>query len=613
MRYSVFVCGAFCALLLSTSGFVMVGGLTATAAPEFAIETRSEEIIGLARSGKNVEAIEKYEALPADTELSMVVMRAVAGCYWRERQFEKSRVLYQRILDRRPTLRELSKSSEAGPLLGKESEPEPEDVAKPEEAAKPEEVAKVVEPAKPAPVTVGAEDVARANAELDELRKANLKLSGEREAELAKLREANATLAKEREDLRAKTAERIAALAKTAETSVADIEELRAKLQEERERREAAEKVANQIQGSLGSQEQTLLGKIATLESTLASTRSELEETLETSRRELEGLETSRKTEAKALQETLANERQKRAASENMAKEIQQSLEERETELSDQLTALDTELRSARAALEQSELDAGERVQATEARAEALAERVELLEAQANSARADMVELGHALEAARLQNAEEAAAQASLADRTASEMNAAENAALEKALDEIDLLEQEYAMLDASARKRQKALLERIDALEQGSVSGESELAEARRQLELERSLRQAMEAQGEKRDGALLEANRVLANAAEKMAEQFDAVRALMHGSGDLKLRDAAEKPSDLAPLIGKLEEATEAATVEVKDLHQLLQEERKLHQATKKQSQREIAELKRKVERLTPAVLILASGTLS
>ncbi len=517
MRYSVFLCGTFCAVLLSASSLVMVGARTATATPEGAIETQSEEILTLARDGKNVEAISKYEALPEDAELSMVVMRAVAGCYWRERKFDKSRELYQQILDRRPTLRRLSKSDEAGPLLGKESE----------------EAVKKAEVVKPVGAAADPEDVAKINAELDELRETNRKLGGARETELAKLREANAKLAEEREALRAKTAERIATLAKTAEMSVADIEDLRNELEEERKRREAAESVAEQIQGSLEEQEQTLLGKIATLEKSLASTRSELDTTLGMSRKELEGLEVARVAEAKKLKETLDKERKKRAASENMAKEIQQSLEERETELSDQLSALDTELRSAKAALAQSELDAEERSQATEARADALSERVSLLERQANSARAEVVELGHALEAARLRNAEMSAAQASVVERTASELDAAESAALEKALEEIDLLEQEYAMLEASARKRQKELLVRIEALEQASVSGESELAEARRQLELERSLRKALEAQGEKRDGALLEANRVLASAAEKMAEQFDAVRALMHGTG--------------------------------------------------------------------------------
>lgn len=574
MRYSAFFYGTLGAVLLFTSGLAATGGGTATAAPDVAIEAQSEEIVSLARSGKNLEAIAMFEALPADADLSMVMMRAVAGCYWRERQFDKSRELYQRILDRRPTLRQLSSSGEAPkPLLAKDEEEDAEMAAV--ETAPPKASESV--------------DVAKMSAELDALREANRELGGEREAELAKLREANARLAEEREALRKKTAERIATLAKTAEMSSADIDALRSELAEERKRREAAEVVAKQIQGSLGDQEQALLGKIASLEGTLASTRVELEKTLETSRSELDAL---------------AKEREKREASENMAKAIQQSLEERETELSDELAALDTELRSARAALEQSELDASERVQATEVRAAALTERVELLESQANAARANMVELGHALEAARLRNAEMAAAQSAVADRTASTLEAAENVAFAKALEEIDALEQEYAVLDASARKRQKALLERIDALEQASVTSEVDLAEARRQLELERSLRKALQAQGEKRDGTLLEANRVLASAAEKMAQQFDAIRALMHGEGDLKLRDAAEKPADLAPLIGQLEEATEAATVEVKDLHQLLLEEREQHAATKKRSQQEISELKRKVELLTQAI---------
>ncbi len=587
MRYSVFSYGMCCAVLLSMGELIGGSANMALAVPDAKPKSQSEEIISLARTGKNVEAIALYEAHTDKSELSMVVMRAVAGCYWRERQFEKSRDLYQQILDRRPTLRKLSKTPEAvSPLLAKKDD----SVSETEQKVDVE--------------GTGADQKdnhAKLEHEFAEVREAKGQQSEELEAELAKLREANSSLEEQRESLRKRTAERIAALAATAEASTADMAALRDELDEERKKREVAEGVKAQILGSLENQEQSLIGKIAELETALEATRTELDETVTTSQAELEELEKARKTEAEELAQALAKEHQRREASENMAKEIQQSLEERESDLSDHVTALDSELRLARAALEQSELAAGERVEATEVRATALAERVDLLESQANAARAEVVELAHALEATRLQNAEMSARQAVVAERAAEAIDAAEQTALGSALKEIDALEQEYAMLDASARRRQKSLLARIDALEQASVTGESDLAEARRQLEIERALRKAMEAQGEKRDGSLLEANRVLASAAEKMALQFDAIRAQMRGESELKLRDHAEKPADLAPLIGRLEEATESATVEVKELQRLLAEEREQHAATKAQSEKDIAALKRTIEVLT------------
>ena len=96
MRYSVFSHGALCAVFLSMCGLIGVPLWTAEAKPDAAQERQSEEIVSLARAAKNVEAIALYESLPEGATVSMVDMRAVACCYWRERQFDKPRELYQR-------------------------------------------------------------------------------------------------------------------------------------------------------------------------------------------------------------------------------------------------------------------------------------------------------------------------------------------------------------------------------------------------------------------------------------------------------------------------------------------------------------------------------------
>lgn len=272
-----------------------------------------------------------------------------------------------------------------------------------------------------------------------------------------------------------------------------------------------------------------------------------------------------------------------------------------------QVTSLEMDLQSAQAALEQSELEANERVAASEARAEALAVIVAALESQSQLAQSDLEEMACALEAARLRSAELFAAQAALVVRGEAAIDSMEQSALSSALDEIDMLEREYADLDASASKRQYELMMRIDALEQSTVTGEFELAEVCEQLKIERSLRIAAEAQGEKRDSVMLEANCVLSEAVEKMALHFDAIRTQMGGAPELRIADTQGTSADLAPLIGKLEAATESATVEVKALRQLLAEEQEHHAATKSKAFADLAQLRQHVELLTDEMATL------
>ncbi len=198
----------------------------------------TEKIVALARDGKDVEAIVVFEKLQEGSNVSLVVMRSVAGCYWRERQFDKSRALYQQILDRRPTLHSMSDNPQAKSSVA--------DVP----------ADKVLVPVKDSKAA----------------RKERTKI----EAELAKLRKANAELAKEREKLREATANKIANVAEAAELSSAKAKELQEELADAREKRSAAEKVTEQVQKSMESQSVSLNDKVANLKKSLDAARTEI-------------------------------------------------------------------------------------------------------------------------------------------------------------------------------------------------------------------------------------------------------------------------------------------------------------------------------------------------
>ena len=558
--------GIVCACVLMVMVWIATNETVTHAANEASGEAQIEELVSLARSGKNVEAISLYNALPENTDVPLVAMRAVAGCYWRERQFDKSRELYQEILDRRPTLHRLSKKpvETVAPLLAKDEETDT-----PESA----------EPALPTEPTEPAAALAVDSAATEKL-----------QSELDALRTENTRLAEEREQLRKETSERIAHATAAATLAIEEVERLRAELAEVRERDAAASGVSEQIQSSLETQGEALNARVG-----------ELEHTLEVARAALDKAQVERQTEAESMALALADERELRENAEKSATSVQDNPDGRGVALSDEVTALEGELDIARAALTLSNLELDGHLQQGEARAKEMADRVALLESQTLSARSDADELGRALEAARLHNAELSAAKVTVTDRAESQVDDMEASSLRCALSEIDTLEREYQALDASAAKRQHALLMRIDALEQASVMGGSELEDTRQLLEIERALRTAMEAQGDKRDEALLTANRVLAEAAQNMAVHFDAIRSQIAGNGELRIRDDSKRPADLAPLIGKLEAATESAATEVKELRDLLAEERKQHEQTKAESVQEIADLRRSVEVLT------------
>jgi len=582
----------------------------------------AEKIVALARDGKDVEAIVIFEKLQEGSDVSLVVMRSVAGCYWRERQFDKSRALYQQILDRRPTLHSMSDNPQAKSSVA--------DVP----------ADKVLVPVKDSKAA----------------RKERTKI----EAELAKLRKANAELAKEREKLRETTANKISNVAEAAELSSAKAKELQEELADAREKRSAAEKVTEQVQKSMESQSVSLNDKVANLKKSLDAARTEiiaakakldkdgkdilaelekaklarksaeeassklesglseqkkesgkrvanLEKSLEEAKSIAYRLQEDKTSEIKKFEKALAVEVAERAKQVERTKEIQVGLKKSAMELRTKIESLEDKLQVAEmeASVNRAEIDkSGNK---NDERVATLTDKISSLEDQSNSARYEIVTLSSALEIARLKNAELSAKRSGAENATALQMNKMTDTALSLALAEIDALEREYESLDIQADKRQYELLARIDNLEQVTVTSDTNLKDVRQQLELERKLREEMVAQSETRDGMLLDANKLLADTTEKLAQQFHAFQARMHEG---TLNDNVIPSADLAPLIGRLEDATSSASIEIKELRKVLAEERQQHAKELLQSKNEIAVLRRKVEGMNQEVSILKSN---
>ena len=610
----------------SLIGFLCLAFLSVTEVSYSASDISSvnaEKIVALARDGKNIEAIAIYEKLPEGSDVSLVMMRSVAGCYWRERQFDKSRALYQKILDRRPTLHKMSNNPQVQPSAVTHKQSASHDK-----------------------VLVSVQDSKATNKDRAKI-----------EAELAKLREANLKLAKERENLRKITANKIASVTEAAEISSIRVKKLQVELTDAREKRLAAEKVAEQIQKNMETQSSSLNDKVVQLEKSLEAARTEiiaadadlekgggdvlaelekaqfarksaedlsvklqfgleqqkknsdkrvanLEKSLEEAKSIAYSLQEDKTSEIEKFEKALAVEAAESTKQIKRSKEIKIGLEKSAAKLRSKIASLEDKLQLSELESSVSRKEVGKKDSTNKERVVTLTDEISSLKDQSNSARYDIIALSRALEVARLKNAELSAKRFDAESATASQMDEMTDTALGLALDEIDALEREYESLDIQADKRQYELLARIDDLEQSTVASDTNLKDVRQQLELERKLREEMVAQSESRDGMLLDANKLLADTTEKLARQFDVFQARMREG---TLNDNLLPSADLAPLIGRLEDATSSASIEVKELRKILAEERQQYAEELLQSKNEIVALRRNVAALNQEISLL------
>jgi len=178
------------------------------------------------------------------------------------------------------------------------------------------------------------------------------------------------------------------------------------------------------------------------------------------------------------------------------------------------------------------------------------------------------------------------------------QMDAVEQGTLDLALKEIERMELEYARLDAERASQLAALNERISSLESGQASATESQAAAEKERDDERKERQALAERYDVQAEQLQRAKSLVEKAAAALERHYDAMREQVQGSVTIRIADGNEVPrteeesmpvsSDLAPLIGRLEEATASAAVEVQQLRNQLEKERALFAEAVAESER-------------------------
>lgn len=441
-------------------------------------------ILELARSGRNAEAIRVYEALPDKTQADIAVLRAAAGCYWRERQFEEARTLYRAIMERQSTLTTLESGG-------------PEDALPQPTAVEP-----LTAPAGSEAVAPDAAVQANETAGTEALEPP----SGNTSAEASTVVQAQATL----ESRAAALQQRIAALEQDVES---------------------ARKAQATLKAEADQKMNDLLDAIETEKARRVQTEAELRVTAAT-------LEAQKASAA----ETAADlERQVEAAREQVVQE--QSLAA--------AAAADHQMR---------EVALRARVAQVMAAGESAKLQVALLEQALDQLRGQLDVVSAKLAVRNLD-----------VDQVITRMD---HESLERALDEIERLEQEQATRAAAAQQQQSLLHERIETLETQASMADGTLATRSRELEDERRRRFDLEAQTQAQAQALEERAALLEEAKAALARQYDALREHVQGGATIRLEggvqiDAAEarmsRSPDLVPMIGQLEAATTTAVAEV------------------------------------------------
>ncbi len=512
------VCWAF---LLSVA---IAGGVRAAENP-----VSAEGIIGLARAGHNAEAIAAYEALPKDFDAPLTLLRAVAGCYWRERQFEQARDLYQRILERRPTLKGLSeapvaKSAAPTPLLERPAVAD-------DPAVKP-----------PAPVETP------------------VKSDTKPEAPVAEAAPVTPAIAPPPSEPKAPE------VAPTDPAMQAELDDLRAEY--------------SVLEESGSRRREELLARIDMLELASVQASAEMDE----------------------IRRELSSERGKREALETTARVAEDKLTVRSRDLEGSMVALTMELEKARGELKAREASAVDRDAAERKREEDMRDQIAAIEARAAEASLNVAEVNRLLEAERARNVELMKLREAREQDLERQIAAMQSMSIENALREIETLEQEYQLLEASSLARQDELIKRTDQLERAALLADGEMAELRAALAREREIRARVEAREAEREKAVKDANAALAAASEDMARQLESVRRdVAAHKGEIKL--GTERPrdgADLAPAMAQIEAAAKAAAREAEQLRRQIADEQRIHADDVARDAKKIAGLEERVAAL-------------
>jgi len=557
--------------MIRVSGMVVAGGLFLCAAVVcVGSEDRQGRILQFARAGQNAEAIAAFEKLPDRDQAELDVLRAVAGCYWRERRFEEARVLYRHILERQSNLTAIGNGGSGSALLAREPS-----IADTE-----------------ASPSVG-DDGQAADAlaqELDALKVQYQALAEEREsrrqeadARITELMTAAAERAGEMEALRTQVAGE-AAKAAAAEAAVL----------QEREQLEARASVLNMRIETLAQEVEAANAARAAIQSETDLKINDLLDAIET--------EKTRKAEVDAqLQATMEALEVQKAAAAEIATDL-----EREVEAA--WETLTQERRLAEAAAANHELREAE-----------LRVRVEQVTAASDEAQLQAISLEQTLGQLRDQ-LDAVTAQLAVRDlELAQEIDRVDRASLALALDEIERMEQEQAARDAAVAQQQALLLERIEVLGAQASEANAALGTVERDLEDERRQRFNLEARAQEQAKALADTGAMLEEAKAALARQYDAIREQVQGGITMRLEDGETAGTgvalnslspDLVPMIGQLEAATATAAAEVKQLREQLERERAMFAAAAAEKDAGLSAMRVEMAAMQQRVEAIAEG---
>ncbi len=526
-----------------------------------AAENPQERILALARDGKNIEAIALFEKLPKAGDVQTDVLRAAAGCYWRERRFEEARGLYRQILDRQPNLSPSGEGKNTGVALLERDGGTNAAVAAAGVAAG--------EPVAKAPDAV--------------------------QQELAALKAAYRDLETERDQWRKDADTRIAALSAETETRVKEIGALRSQLESATAKKSgAAEGTEARVQ----------------LETELAALRGQIKERMqevETARKAYDTLWVQSETKANDLLDALAEEKKRRELTEQ---------EIGKTKAASEAQAV----AAAKAALERQAAFTGEKVeqerqravadaQAAKERETAMLARIAEMSKTSDTAAARVVLLEKNVREMQARVDEKTALLAVRNLELTKQLDGVEQSSVDLALAEIERLELEHASMEKEASSRQAALQGRIAVLELTGTEAPKALAASEKARAEEREKRLALEARSTQQADELKQTKAMLDEATAALSRQYNAIREQVQGGVTVRIEDgqgtvtghlAVAESSDLAPLIGRLDKATASATAEVQQLRRQLEQERTAFATASSEAEAGRAALKAEIEAL-------------
>lgn len=550
MRKDRYTCG----WSLVTALFVSLASGAAWAA-----DNEQQHLLRLARDGNNAEAVAVYERLKDRENVPVDVMRAAAGCYWRERRFEEARQLYGKVLERQPNMRTLGEKQEDKTVPAGD-----ETAGNGSQAVAVDGV--VVQSSPDAPVAVAAAPVP--SRPVDDRDEAMLR------KEIDTLKEAYLELASGRDELRRQTDERIAELSATAATRSAEMDAMRQQLSRADGKIQQAESMTLDARRQLQAQATSLNSLIEQLGRDVAAAR-----------RANETLRTAADTKINDLLDAITTEKIRNATSDREMKRMAAELEAQRAAAPGETGDLKRRMEEAEARLSE-KASLNEQEEAARAAREAeLRARLEESTAAKEAARLKVVALEQALEQMREQFNDVSVRLSARDLELTNQLARLEGFSNELELQEIERMENEYAALEVSSSVRMSLLQGQIERLESNAGGAAAVLAATERERDAERVQRMELEQAQAEQAEELSEVKAMLVAATAELARQYDAIREQVKTGMTMRLPDddasgvpdaGKTRSPELMPLIGQLEEATGKASAEVQQLRTQLEQER-------------------------------------